>query len=335
MKKIFISIFAALLGCTVSFAQQSQPIPIDPAVKIGKLENGLTYYIRKNSEPAGQANFYIAQKVGSILEEENQRGLAHFLEHMCFNGTEHFPGNSLIKYCESIGVKFGENLNAYTSIDETVYNIDNVPVGKVPSAIDSCLWILHDWADGLLLTDEDIDSERGVIHEEWRTRANAQIRILEKSLPVIYPDGNRYGNRMPIGTMEVVDNFEYDLLRSYYEKWYRPDLQAIIVVGDIDVNEVEGKIRDIFGTIATPVDPAERVYFGVPDNEEPIICLATDKEQPYALSYLYCKHEPYPVEMRTDMNYLVYEFAISAATIMINDRIQEMLQKPEPPFIVM
>ena len=252
---------------------------------------------------------------------------------MCFNGTEHFPGNSLIKYCESIGVKFGENLNAYTSIDETVYNIDNVPVGKVPSAIDSCLWILHDWADGLLLTDEDIDSERGVIHEEWRTRANAQIRILEKSLPVIYPDGNRYGNRMPIGTMEVVDNFEYDLLRSYYEKWYRPDLQAIIVVGDIDVNEVEGKIRDIFGTIATPVDPAERVYFGVPDNEEPIICLATDKEQPYALSYLYCKHEPYPVEMRTDMNYLVYEFAISAATIMINDRIQEMLQKPEPPFI--
>ena len=333
MKKIFISIFAALLGCTVSFAQQSQPIPIDPAVKIGKLENGLTYYIRKNSEPAGQANFYIAQKVGSILEEENQRGLAHFLEHMCFNGTEHFPGNSLIKYCESIGVKFGENLNAYTSIDETVYNIDNVPVGKVPSAIDSCLWILHDWADGLLLTDEDIDSERGVIHEEWRTRANAQIRILEKSLPVIYPDGNRYGNRMPIGTMEVVDNFEYDLLRSYYEKWYRPDLQAIIVVGDIDVNEVEGKIRDIFGTIATPVDPAERVYFGVPDNEEPIICLATDKEQPYALSYLYCKHEPYPVEMRTDMNYLVYEFAISAATIMINDRIQEMLQKPEPPFI--
>lgn len=252
---------------------------------------------------------------------------------MCFNGTEHFPGNSLIKYCESIGVKFGENLNAYTSIDETVYNIDNVPVGKVPSAIDSCLWILHDWADGLLLTDEDIDSERGVIHEEWRTRANAQIRILEKSLPVIYPDGNRYGNRMPIGTMEVVDNFEYDLLRSYYEKWYRPDLQAIIVVGDIDVNEVEGKIRDIFGTIATPVDPAERVYFGVPDNEEPIICLATDKEQSYALSYLYCKHEPYPVEMRTDMNYLVYEFAISAATIMINDRIQEMLQKPEPPFI--
>lgn len=172
-----------------------------------------------------------------------------------------------------------------------------------------------------------------MIHEEWRTRANAQIRILEKSLPVIYPDGNRYGNRMPIGTMEVVDNFEYDLLRSYYEKWYRPDLQAIIVVGDIDVNEVEGKIRDIFGTIATPVDPAERVYFGVPDNEEPIICLATDKEQPYALSYLYCKHEPYPVEMRTDMNYLVYEFAISAATIMINDRIQEMLQKPEPPFI--
>ncbi|MGN1216079.1 MAG: M16 family metallopeptidase, partial [Candidatus Cryptobacteroides sp.] len=333
MKKQLTSIFAALLCCVLTSAQQSQPVPVDPAVRVGHLENGLTYIIRKNAEPAGQANFYIAQKVGSILEEENQRGLAHFLEHMCFNGTEHFPGNSLIKYCESIGVKFGENLNAYTSIDETVYNIDNVPVGKVPSAVDSCLWILHDWADGLLLADKDIDNERGVIHEEWRTRANAQIRLLEKILPVIYPDGNRYGNRMPIGTMEVVDNFEYDVLRSYYQKWYRPDLQGIIVVGDIDVDEVEGKIRDIFGTIATPVNPAERVYYSVPDNEEPIICLAQDKEQPYALSYIFFKHEPYPFEMRSDMNYYIYSSAMAAATLMLNDRLQEMLQKPEPPFI--
>ncbi|MGN0202759.1 MAG: M16 family metallopeptidase [Candidatus Cryptobacteroides sp.] len=333
MKRQFASIFAAILCCVVSFAQQSQPIPVDPAVRIGKLENGLTYYVRRNVEPAGQANFYIAQKVGSILEEENQRGLAHFLEHMCFNGTDHFPGNSIIRYCESIGVKFGENLNAYTSIDETVYNIDNVPVGKIPSAIDSCLWILHDWADGLLLTDNDIDNERGVIHEEWRTRANAQIRLLEKILPVIYPDGNRYGHRMPIGTMEVVDNFEYELLRNYYEKWYRPDLQAIIVVGDIDVDEVESKIVDIFGTIAAPVDPAERVYFGIPDNEEPIVCLAQDKEQQNAVSYIYCKHEPYPVELRSDMNYFVYSWAMAAAVLMVNDRLQEMLQQPEPPFI--
>ena len=170
MKKIFSLIVALAFGSGIFVsAQQMPPIPVDPNVKIGKLDNGLTYYIRHNEEPKGQANFYIAQKVGSILEDENQRGLAHFLEHMCFNGTQHFPGNGVVKYCESIGVKFGADLNAYTSVDETVYNINNVPVAKVPSAVDSCLWILHDWADGLLLTDEDIDGERGVIHEEWRS----------------------------------------------------------------------------------------------------------------------------------------------------------------------
>ena len=174
MKRIFSLIAAFAFGAGIfASAQQMPPIPVDPQVRIGQLENGLTYYIRHNEEPKGQANFYIAQKVGSILEDESQRGLAHFLEHMCFNGTEHFPGNGVVKYCESIGVKFGADLNAYTSIDETVYNIDNVPGAKVPEAIDSCLWILHDWADGLLLTDEDIDGERGVIHEEWRSSQNA------------------------------------------------------------------------------------------------------------------------------------------------------------------
>lgn len=328
-----LTLVAAVLFAIAASAQQGQPIPIDPAVRIGHLDNGLTYYIRHHEEPKGQANFYIAQKVGSILEDEDQRGLAHFLEHMCFNGTENFPGNGIIKYCESIGVKFGANLNAYTSIDETVYNIDNVPVGTVPSAVDSCLWILHDWADGLLLSDEDIDHERGVIHEEWRTRASAQIRLMEKILPVIFPDGNRYGNRLPIGLMSVVDNFPYEVLRNYYEKWYRPDQQGIVVVGDIDVDAVEAKIKDIFGTIAKPENPAERFYVQVPDNEKPIICLARDKEQQYAISYIMCKHEPYPVEMRGDLNYYVYQYALNAAAMMANARIQEMLQSPEPPFI--
>jgi len=330
-----------LLTLTAS-AQQSQPIPVDPEVRIGKLDNGLTYYIRHNAEPQGQANFYIAQKVGSILEEEEQRGLAHFLEHMCFNGTQHFPGNGVIKYCESIGVKFGYNLNAYTSIDETVYNIDNVPVGTVPSALDSCLWILHDWADGLLLTDEDIDHERGVIHEEWRTRATAQIRMLEQILPAIYPEGanhprpdgsNRYGHRLPIGLMSVVDYFPYQVLRDYYEKWYRPDLQGIIVVGDINVDETEAKIKDIFGTIAKPVNPEERYYVQVPDNEQPIICLAKDREQSVAVSMIYLKHDPYPVELRGDINYFVYTYAMNAAMHMINARLEELQQSAEPPFI--
>ena len=188
-----------LVGASAAIAQQMPLIPMDPQVRMGKLENGLTYYIRQNNYPEGQANFYIAQKVGSVIEEEHQRGLAHFLEHMCFNGTVNFPGNGVVKYLESIGVKFGADLNAYTSIDETVYNIDNVPV-SVTGAIDSCLWILHDWAGALLLEEEDIDKERGVIHEEWRQRNTASQRLMEAVSEKMYP-GNPYGVRFPIGTL--------------------------------------------------------------------------------------------------------------------------------------
>ena len=327
MKKIFVLTLALITFQLIG----AQTIPLDPDVKYGKLDNGLTYYVRHNEEPKGLAHFYIAQKVGSVLEEDNQRGLAHFLEHMCFNGTENFPGNSLIKYLESIGVKFGADLNAYTSIDETVYNIDKVPV-SVPGAIDSCLLILHDWADGLLLTAEDIDSERGVIHEEWRSRRNAQSRLYEELLPKIYPDGNRYGLRMPIGIMEVVDNFPYEDLRNYYEKWYRPDQQGIIVVGDIDTDEIVAKIKDIFGAIKMPENAAERVYFEIPDNKEPIIAMAKDKEQQYALSFIFKKHEAYPTEKKEELDYLVTHFIDGAVSIMAAQRIQEMMMKPDCPF---
>ena len=341
MKKLFLLMATTMLMAITSYAQQGQLIPTDQAVRIGKLDNGITYYIRHNAEPKGQANFYIAQKVGSILEEEDQRGLAHFLEHMCFNGTEHFPGNNVIKYCERIGVKFGADLNAYTGMDETVYNIDNVPVTDKQN-IDSCLWILHDWADGLLLNDEDIDHERGVIHEEWRSRANASIRLLEKLLPRMYPVGtnharpdgsNRYGYRLPIGLMDVVDNFPYQALRDYYDTWYRPDLQGIIIVGDIDIDETEAKVRDIFGRIAKPANIAERYFVEVPDNATPIVCMASDKEQSQAITYIFMKHDPYPMAQRGDMNYYVWLIAQQAATRMINARLQEMLQNANPPFI--
>lgn len=334
MKKILVTIGITILTCIAAFAQQMPPIPIDPNVRIGHLDNGLTYYIRHNEEPKGQANFYIAQKVGSILEEESQRGLAHFLEHMCFNGTEHFPGNGVVKYCEKIGVKFGADLNAYTSIDETVYNIDNVPVATTPSAIDSCLWILHDWADGLLLTGDDIDHERGVIHEEWRSRqgGSAAMRMYDKILPEIYPN-NRYGQRMPIGLMEVVDNFPYQALRDYYEKWYRPDQQGIVVVGDIDVDQVEAKIKSIFGTIAKPVNPAERYYVQVEDNKEPIVSIATDKEQQYAISFIFMKHDAVADSEKYNLDYLVYQFAAEAADIMISERLNELSQQANPPFV--
>ena len=279
MKKFFSTLALMLVALMVlpamAVAQQLPPMGVDPAVRIGKLPNGLTYYIRHNEYPKGQADFYIAQQVGSVLEEENQRGLAHFLEHMCFNGTTHFPGKNLINWLESVGVKFGQNLNAYTSVDQTVYNISNVPVAR-EGVQDSCLLILHDWANDLLLLPEEIDAERGVIHEEWRRSNVGQMRVLEQLLPTIYP-GERYGVRLPIGTMEVVDNFAPQALRDYYEKWYRPDLQGIIVVGDVDVDRIEGKIKEMFADIEMPENPAERVYFPVADTKGTIYAIGHDK----------------------------------------------------------
>lgn len=332
MKKELVTLAISILVCIAALAQQEPTIPIDSKVRIGKLDNGLTYYIRHNEEPKGQANFYIAQKVGSILEEEEQRGLAHFLEHMCFNGTQKFPGNGVVKYCEKIGVKFGGDLNAYTSFDETVYNIDNVPIATTPSAVDSCLWILHDWADGLLLTDEDIDHERGVIHEEWRSRSNPMMRMYDVTLPRIFPN-NRYAERMPIGLMSVVDSFPYKVLRDYYEKWYRPDQQGIVVVGDFDVDEMEAKIKNIFGMIATPVNPAERYYIPVEDNQDPIVVLAKDKEQPYAISYFYFKHDVVPNADKSKLSYLLEDYAKNVIVSMLDARLEEMTQQPNPPFI--
>ena len=318
-------------GMASAFAQQMPPVPVDPNVRIGKLENGLTYYIRHNALPEKQADFYIAQKVGSILEEDNQRGLAHFLEHMCFNGTTNYPGNLLREYLETIGVKFGANLNAYTSIDETVYNISNVPVAR-ETVVDSCLLILHDWANDLTLDNEEIDKERKVIHEEWRTRTGAMMRMYEKVFPIIYKD-SKYAYRLPIGTMEVVDNFPYQALKDYYEKWYRPDQQGIIVVGDIDVDKVEEKIKKMFSPIEMPENAAERVYYPVADNDEPIIALAKDKEQQVPIIYLFHKHDVVPNDQKNNMGYLAMNYMFSMIGNMLNARLDELTQKPQPPFI--
>ena len=327
---IFVCILFASFA-TTAFGQESSAIPVDPNVRIGKLKNGLTYYIRHNELPEKQADFYIAQKVGSILEEDNQRGLAHFLEHMCFNGTTHFPGNTLKEYLESIGVKFGTNLNAYTSVDETVYNISNVPVSR-EGIIDSCLLILHDWANDLTLDPKEIDKERGVIHEEWRTSMGAMMRMYETTFPKIFA-GCKYAYRLPIGTMEVVDNFPYQDLRDYYEKWYRPDLQGIIVVGDIDVEQTEAKIKALFGPIPMPENPAERKYFPVPDNKEPIITIAKDKEQETTQIYIFHKHDPVPTEQKQNIDYLVHCYLIKMAEYMLSARLNELVQTANPPFI--
>ena len=332
MKKILSTILLTLVGAVTMMAQMQMPsIPVDPDVRIGKLDNGLTYYIRHNNWPENRAEFYIAQKVGSIQENDDQRGLAHFLEHMAFNGSKHFKGNELLRWCESIGVKFGTDLNAYTSIDQTVYNISNVPTTR-EGIVDSCLLILYDWADGLLLEQEEIEKERGVIHEEWRLRTSAQQRMLERDLPKLYP-GSKYGHRMPIGLMEIIDNFERPFLQAYYEKWYRPDNQAIIVVGDVDVNKVEEKIKGMFADIKLPENPEKVVKYPVPDNAEPIIVIDKDKEQRYNIMEVLMKHEAFPDTLKGTMAYLITDYIKDAALSMLRDRLKEYAEKPESPFL--
>ncbi len=268
------------------------PLPVDTAVRMGKLPNGLTYYIRHNEYPKGQADFYIAQNVGSALEEDHQRGLAHFLEHMCFNGTTNFPGNQLRDWLATVGVRFGANLNAYTGVDETVYNISNVPIAR-ESVQDSCLLILHDWANDLTLDPKEIDKERGVIHEEWRQSNVGQMRILERVLPDLYPT-TKYGHRLPIGTMEVVDNFPPKALRDYYEAWYRPDQQAVIVVGDIDVDRIENKIKEMFSSIEMPADAKPRTYEPVPDHKGTLYGIGSDPEQESLMREIMFLSDPLP-----------------------------------------
>lgn len=334
MRRIMRLAFVAIAGFAcmpaVVRAQQMPPVPVDKEVRIGKLDNGLTYYIRHNEYPKNQVDFYIAQKVGSILEEDDQRGLAHFLEHMCFNGTKNFPGNSMVKWLESVGVKFGYNLNAYTSIDETVYRISSVPTERI-GVQDSCLMILSDWADGLLLNGKDIDEERAVIHEEWRSQLPPNMRILEKLLPELYPD-SRYGHRLPIGTMEVVDHFPHQALRDYYEKWYRPDLQGIVVVGDIDVVRIEGKIKELFSKIEKPVNPAERVYYPVADNEKPIVAFGSDKEQDKYVAQIMFKYDALPDSLKGTMADITTAYLLDMAQMMLQIRLNELGQKADAPF---
>lgn len=334
MRRIMRLAFVAIAGFAclpvAVRAQQMPPVPVDKEVRIGKLDNGLTYYIRHNEYPKNQVDFYIAQKVGSILEEDNQRGLAHFLEHMCFNGTRNFPGSSMIKWLETVGVKFGYNLNAYTSIDETVYRISSVPTERI-GVQDSCLMILSDWADGLLLEGKEIDEERSVIHEEWRSQLPPNMRIMEKLLPEIYPD-SRYGHRLPIGTMEVVDNFPHQALRDYYETWYRPDLQGIVVVGDIDVDRIEGKIKEMFSKIEKPVNPAERVYFPVADNEKPIVAFGSDKEQDKYVAQIMFKYDALPDSLKGTMADVTTAYLLDMAQMMLQVRLNEQGQKADAPF---
>lgn len=331
LRKIFVAFLLLAAGLVPTMAQDMMTLPQDKNVRVGKLDNGLTYYIRHNEYPEKVANYYIAQKVGSVQENEDQRGLAHLLEHMAFNGSDHFQDNLLQEYLQSIGVEYGRNLNAYTSTDQTVYFFTDVPATR-QTAVDSCMLILKDWSNGISLTEEAIDAERDIVHNEYRMRITGTQKILEGVLPQMYP-GSVYGERFPIGLMSVIDGCSPETLRAYYRKWYRPDNQAIIVVGDIDVDYIEGKIKELFSGIVVPADAAKVETIEVPDNDEGIYIVGKDKEQRMTMILACMKHDAFPDEMKQGMQYLVFDYMRDVVGQMMDARFSEESQKPECPFL--
>lgn len=329
MKRL-TSLATLMLMFVCAFAQQMTPLPLKPEVKTGVLPNGLTYYILHNEQPKERANFYIAQKVGSTLETQEQLGLAHFLEHMAFNGITHYPGKDMLNYLQSKGIRFGSDINAYTSFDETVYNIDNVITTDKP-LMDSVLLVIRDWCDGILLEESEIDAERGVINEEWRSRSDASNRMYTAILPQIFEE-YQY-QQMPIGKMEVVMNFKPETLRAYYKKWYRPDQQGIVIVGDFDADEMEKKVKELFSTVVMPENAAPREYVAVSDNEKPIYVHFEDPELKSTNVMTFFKSDKLPWEMRNSVEGYMTEALIQTVLVkMIQDRLDEYSTNPECPY---
>ncbi len=323
---------AALLLLSLGSARAQVPeIPVDDKVRIGHLDNGLTYYIRHNNYPEHTASFYIVQKVGSINEDDDQRGLAHLLEHLAFNGTEHFKDNSLIDYLRSIGVQFGRNLQATTYVDRTWYYFTDVPTTRT-TVVDSCMLILKDWSNGITLTNEAIEAERDVVHNEYRMRMVGENLLLERNLPKLYQN-EKYGYRMPIGLMSVVDGCSPETLRAYYRKWYRPDNQAIIVVGDVDVDYIEGKIKSLFAGIKVPKDAAKVIPVPVADNDTAIYVVDKSKEMQGDVVGILMKHEATPDSLKGRMDYLLEKYQKDVIASMLSARISEMAKEADCPFL--
>jgi zinc protease len=331
-KKINLLILSILVIPWVSAGQYdpSRVVSLDPEVRSGVLENGMTYYIRHNREPADRASFYIVHNVGALLEEDDQNGLAHFLEHMAFNGTLNFEGKGILNTLERHGVAFGRNINAYTSYDETVYNISDVPVNR-PGLLDTCLLILHDWSNYLLLNDEDIDNERGVITEEWRTRRNSATRIQNQWFPVLFRD-SQYAKRDVIGDTTVIRHHRPETLRKFYHDWYRTDLQAIIIVGDFDVDEMEEMVKYRFASIPPVENPQERPFFEIPFHHETYFVVATDPEATQSQVTMYILFRNNDLKQKTLAN-MREGYIRSLYNSMSGMRISELLQQGEPPFI--
>lgn len=324
MKKLTFILSFLLLTIVLA----AQELPLDPLIRHGKLDNGLTYYIQKNTYPENRAVFYLAQDVGSMQEEDNQSGLAHFLEHMAFASTKNFP-NKVIDFLEKGGMKMGQNINAYTSYDQTVYYLSDIPTDR-PGLIDTCLLIIHDWSGFISLKDKDIDKERGVIKEEWRGRNGAYTRIFDKEMPIMF-EGSKYADRNVIGKMEVVENFKYQELKDYYHKWYRPDLQTVIIVGDIDVDHIEAQLKKLYQDIPKPVNPAERIYYPVKDNVEPVVSIATDPEATVTRLTYYIKHDT-SKESKNTLARMKLVYAQNMFSSILYSRLQEIGQLPNAPY---
>lgn len=331
MRKIQSLLAVTVISVMSFFAEASHDrIPMDPKLRYGILENGLTYYIRHNDVVKDRADFYIAQNVGAILEEDNQNGLAHFLEHMAFNGTKNFPEKKIIDYLETIGVQFGNNINAYTSLDETVYNLKSVPTIR-PGIVDTALLILHDWSGFISLNEAEIDKERGVIREEWRTRMNANRRLWKASLPLLFPN-SQYSKRDVIGDTAIINNFAYDTLRAFYHRWYRPDLQAIVIVGDINVDSVEARVKSMWKDIPKRANPEVRQLYPVQPNEEPIVAILTDEEAKNSRIQITYRHAPLLDQIKaSEYGYLIH-LAHSLIEKMVSDRLDELSLKSDAPF---
>ncbi len=331
MKKLMMLAVAAFAAAG-AMAQMNQPIPADPELRTGKLENGMTYYIRHNDKPKGQADFYILHDVGAIQENDSQQGLAHFLEHMAFNGTKNLPGKQLTEYLETVGVKFGANLNAGTSWDQTIYNISDVPTSR-EGIIDSALLILHDWSHFIALEPKEIDSERGVIMEELRTRDGASWRSTMKLLQAL-GKGTKYEHRNLIGYLDGLKNFQHKELEDFYAQWYRPDYQAVVVVGDIDVDAVESKIKALMADIPAPAaDASHKETIVVPDNEEPIVSIFTDPEMQGTKVQLFIKRPALPKQMGNTIVAEANNVIEAYMTTMENARLQEIAMQPDAPFL--
>lgn len=340
LKKLFILTVVSLIALSgqisnaqtitknkANTGQSAEIIPLDPAIRTGKLANGFTYYIRKNTEPKNRVTLYLANKVGSILEDDDQQGLAHFLEHMKFNGTKNFPKNDLVNYLQKTGVRFGADLNAYTSFDETVYQLP-IPSDD-PEILKNGIQIMRDWAYGATLDPVEIDKERGVVLEEKRLGKGAQQRMQDKYLPMIF-NNSRYSNRLPIGTEDVLKNFKPETIRKFYTDWYRPELQALIVVGDIDVNAMEQTIKSKFSDLKNPAKPRTRTNYTIPLISKNQFIAVTDPEFPVSVAQIMIKHPESKLITKSDYRNSIVR---SLFNQMLGARFTELSKQADPPFL--